>query len=120
MNEAKVCYENSEDSSLFLSVGNPLMAPLASGEGRSSGPQDLTANPLATISGPAQLSRSSSKPAPAASKTSFAAAFDDDDDEEEELNEEEVVAAEPPPVVAAPVAVPKKIIQNKKVVAGAH
>ena len=54
-------------------------------------------------------------------KTSFAAAFDDDDDEEEELNEDEVVAAEAPaPVVAAPVAVPKKIIQKKKVVAGAH
>jgi hypothetical protein len=54
-------------------------------------------------------------------KTSFAAAFDDDDEEEEELNEDEVVAAEAPaPVVAAPVAVPKKIIQKKKVVAGAH
>jgi hypothetical protein len=67
---------------------------------------------------PAQLSRSSSKPAPA--KTSFAAAFDDDE-EEEELNEEEVVAAEAPaPVVTAPVAVPKKIIQKKKVAVGGH
>jgi hypothetical protein len=56
-----------------------------------------------------------------APKTSFAAAFDDEEDEEEELNEDEVVAAEAPaPVVAAPVAVPKKIIQKKKVVAGAH
>lgn len=52
MNKAKVCYENSEDSSPFLFVGNPLMAPLASGEGRSICPQDLTTNPLATISGP--------------------------------------------------------------------
>jgi hypothetical protein len=69
---------------------------------------------------PTQLSRSSSKPAPAASKNSFAAAFDDEE-EEEELNEEEVVSAEAPaPVVAAPVAVPKKIIQKKKVVAGGH
>ena len=69
-------------------------------------------------------SRAPSKPAgssSAAAKTSFAAAFDDEEDEEEELNEEEVVAAEAPaPVVAAPVAVPKKIIQKKKVVAGSH
>jgi len=52
MNKAKVCYENSEDSSSFLLFGNPLMAPLVSGEGRSSGPQDLTENQLTTISGP--------------------------------------------------------------------
>ncbi len=69
-------------------------------------------------------SRAPSKPAGSSSataKTSFAAAFDDEEDEEEELNEEEVVAAEAPaPVVAAPVAVPKKIIQKKKVVAGSH
>ncbi len=52
MNKAKVRYENSEDSSSFLLFGNPLMAPLVSGEGRSSGPQDLTENQLTTISGP--------------------------------------------------------------------
>lgn len=70
---------------------------------------------------PAQLSRSSSKPAASGgAKTSFAAAFDDDE-EEDELNEDEVVAAEAPaPVVAAPVAVPKKIIQKKKVAVGGH
>jgi len=56
----------------------------------------------------------------AAAKASFAAAFDDEE-EEDELNEDEVVAADTPaPVVAAPVAVPKKIIQKKKVVAGSH
>jgi len=72
------------------------------------------------------------KAAPAASsgvgtKTSFAAAFDNDDDEDDaeaedadQLNEDEVVSAAPAPVVAAPVAVPKKTIVKKKVVAGAH
>jgi hypothetical protein len=51
-------------------------------------------------------------------KASFAAAFDDDEEAEEaELNDEELVA----PVVAAPVAAAKpKVIQKKKVVAGAH
>jgi hypothetical protein len=56
----------------------------------------------------------------AAPKASFAAAFDDDEDaaeEEAELNDEELVA----PVVAAPAAtLPKKVIQKKKVVSGAH
>jgi hypothetical protein len=52
MHKAKVCYENSEDSSSFLLFGNPLTAPLVSGEGQSSGPQDLTENQLTTISGP--------------------------------------------------------------------
>jgi len=63
-----------------------------------------------------------SKTAPSSvAKTSFAAAFDDEEDEEEELNEDEVVAAEvPAPIVAAPVAVPKKLIQKKKIIAGAH
>ena len=65
MNKAKVCYENSEDSSPFLFVGNPLMAPLASGEGRSICPQDLTTNPLATISGPISSSSASAISSPA-------------------------------------------------------
>jgi hypothetical protein len=71
----------------------------------------------------APVAKAASKPAASGSgaKTSFAAAFDDDDDEEDELNEDEVVSAEAPaPVVAAPVAVPKKIIQKKKVAASAH
>jgi hypothetical protein len=57
------------------------------------------------------------KAAPA--KSSFAAAFDDEEeDDENELNEDEVTSA---PVVAAPTPVPaKKIIQKKKIVAGAH
>jgi hypothetical protein len=58
-------------------------------------------------------------------KTSFAAAFDDEEEEEDDatgqLNEDEVVSASAPaPVVAAPVAVPKKVIQKKKVIAGGH
>ena len=57
-----------------------------------------------------------------AAKTSFAAAFDDDEEadaEEAELNDEELVA----PVVAAPAPAAssaRKVIQKKKVVAGAH
>jgi hypothetical protein len=62
----------------------------------------------------------SARSAPAAQpKASFAAAFDDDeaDAEEAELNDDELVA----PVVAAPVVAAKpKVIQKKKVVAGAH
>lgn len=55
-------------------------------------------------------------------KATFAAAFDDDDadaaEEDAELNDDELVA----PVVAAPTpaAAPRKVIQKKKVVAGAH
>ena len=68
------------------------------------------------------VAKPASKAAGSAAKTSFAAAFDDDDEEEEEadaLNEDDIVAA-PAPVVAAPVAVPKKAIVKKKVIAGAH
>ena len=84
---------------------------------RGYGFQDEEGDEAPTTRAPSKSTGSSSAPA----KTSFAAAFDDEEDEEEELNEEEVVAAETPaPVVAAPVAVPKKIIQKKKVVAGAH
>jgi hypothetical protein len=55
MYEAKVCYKNSEDSSLFsICRLNPLISLLASavGEGLSRSPQDFTADPLATIHGP--------------------------------------------------------------------
>ena len=65
----------------------------------------------------APSSKGGASAAPA--KASFAAAFDDDEAEAEEaeLNDDELVA----PVVAAPVAAPKpKVIQKKKVVAGAH
>ena len=68
------------------------------------------------------VAKPASKAAGSAAKTSFAAAFDDDDEEDEEadaLNEDDIVAA-PAPVVAAPVAVPKKAIVKKKVIAGAH
>jgi hypothetical protein len=64
-------------------------------------------------------SKSSAASSSAQPKASFAAAFDDDEAEAEEaeLNDEELVA----PVVAAPVAATKpKVIQKKKVVAGAH
>jgi hypothetical protein len=67
----------------------------------------------------ASASSSKSTAAAAQPKASFAAAFDDDeaDAEEAELNDDELVA----PVVAAPVAAAKpKVIQKKKVVAGAH
>jgi len=84
---------------------------------RGYGFQDEEGDETAATRAPSKPAGSSS----AAAKTSFAAAFDDEEEEEEELNEEEVVAAEAPaPVVAAPVAVPKKIIQKKKVVAGSH
>jgi hypothetical protein len=60
------------------------------------------------------------KAAPA--KSSFAAAFDDEEEkeeEEDELNEDEVTSSAP--AVTAPTPVPtKKVIQKKKVVAGAH
>uniref|UniRef100_A0A6C0ANC8 Uncharacterized protein n=1 Tax=viral metagenome TaxID=1070528 RepID=A0A6C0ANC8_9ZZZZ len=49
-------------------------------------------------------------------KASFAAAFDDEEEEEADLNDEELVA----PVVAAPAAAKPKVIQKKKVTAGAH
>ena len=54
----------------------------------------------------------------AAPKASFAAAFDDEDaaEEEAELNDEELVA----PAVTAPVAVPRRVIQKKKVVSSGH
>jgi len=68
---------------------------------------------------PASSSKGGAAAAPP--KASFAAAFDDDeaeaDAEEAELNDDELVA----PVVAAPVAAPKpKVVQKKKIVAGAH
>jgi len=69
----------------------------------------------------APVAKASKAPASGGAKTGFAAAFDQDDDEDDELNEDEGVSAEAPaPVVAAPVAVPKKAIVKKKVIAGAH